>query len=176
MEVTFKYSIIRFKGNGITKRFSRCLTAQADLIVSEKGHMKALSIQQPWAWAILHGKPVENRTWPTRFTGQFLIHAGKKFDHEGYRWLLDNRDLLTAEIPHRDLFQCGGFVGKSRIVDCVNYHPSPFFFGPLGFVLADSHPTFFVPYRGQLGFFEVPREIANQALEMDGQKDARHSA
>ncbi|MEA3414869.1 MAG: hypothetical protein U9R02_01735 [Thermodesulfobacteriota bacterium] len=135
--------------------------------------MKALSIQQPWAWAILHGKPVENRTWPTRFTEQFLIHAGKKFYHEGYRWLLDNRNLFTAELPHRDVFQYGGFVGKSRVVD---YHPSPFFFGPRGFVLIDSQSIVFIPYRGQLGFFDVPKEIANQALEMDGQKDARHSA
>lgn len=138
--------------------------------------MKALSIQQPWAWAILNGKPVENRTWPTHFTGQFLIHASKKFDLFGYGWLLEHRDLLTTEIPHRDLFQCGGFVGRSRIIDCVNRYLSPFFFGPWGFVLTDSHPTIFVPYRGQLGFFDVPDEIANKALEIDVQKDARDSA
>ena len=32
--------------------------------------MKALSIQQPWAWLIAHGKKdVENRTWATAFRG-----------------------------------------------------------------------------------------------------------
>lgn len=138
--------------------------------------MKALSVQQPWAWANLHGKPVENRTWSTRFTGRFLIHASKKFDHDGFRWLLEHRDFLDTEIPHRDTFQCGGFVGMSRIIDCVDFHSSPFFFGPWGFVLTDSKPIDFMPYRGQLGFFDVPDEIANQALELDGQKDARHSA
>src|SRR3972149_11819690 len=52
------------------------------------GPMKALSIIQPWAWLIVHGhKPVENRRWPTSFRGQFLIHAGKKFDHEAIFWL-----------------------------------------------------------------------------------------
>jgi hypothetical protein len=121
--------------------------------------MKALSTKQPWAWAILHGKPVENRTWPTCFTGQFLIHAGKKFDHEGYRWLLEHRDLLDSDIPHRDSFQFGGFVGISKVVDCVDYHPSLFFFGPWGFVLGDSKPIDFIPYKGQLGFFNVPDEI-----------------
>ena len=146
------------------------------MVSDTRPNMKALSIQQPWAWAIFNGKPVENRTWPTHFTGQFLIHAGKKFDYEGYRWLLDNRNLLTAELPHRDVFQCGGFVGKSRVVDCVDYHPSPFFFGPWGFVLIDSQSIPFIPYRGQLGFFDVPEEIANQSLEPDGQKDARRSA
>ena len=126
--------------------------------------MKALSIQQPWAWAILHGKPIENRTWPTHFAGRFLIHTGKKFDLYGYSWLLDHRDLLTAEIPHRDSFQRGGFVGKSRIIDCVDRHPSQFFFGPWGFVLTDSQPIEFIPYRGQLGFFDVPDEIANKRV------------
>ena len=32
--------------------------------------MKALSIHQPWAWAILNaGKTVENRTWSTNYQG-----------------------------------------------------------------------------------------------------------
>lgn len=136
--------------------------------------MKALSIQQPWAWAILHGKPVENRTWPTRFTGQFLIHTGKKFDLNGFSWLLNHRDLLTTEIPHRDSFPCGGFVGISKIIDCVDYHESPFFFGPWGFVLADTRPTVFIPYRGKLGFFYVPDKIVNQSLEL-AEKDRQLS-
>lgn len=29
--------------------------------------MKALSLTQPMAWAIFHGKDIENRTWPTKF-------------------------------------------------------------------------------------------------------------
>ena len=132
--------------------------------------MKALSIQQPWTWAILHGKSVENRTWPTRFTGPIFLHAGKTFDHEGYHWLLNHRDLFDVDIPHRDCFQTGGIVGKSRIIDCVDYHPSPFFFGPWGFVLTNSVPVNFVPLRGQLGFFDVPEEIANKAMEC-GKKD-----
>ncbi len=124
--------------------------------------MKALSIQQPWAWAIMNGKTVENRTWPTHFRGRFLIHTGKKFDPFGYDWILEHRGLLTAEIPHRELFSCGGFVGRSRIIDCVDRHSSPFFFGPWGFVLTDSHPIEFIPYRGQLGFFDVPDEILGE--------------
>src|SRR5438045_8559495 len=39
--------------------------------------MKALSIRQPWAWLIVNGhKPVENRSWSTKYTGKLLIHAG----------------------------------------------------------------------------------------------------
>ena len=53
--------------------------------------MKALSINQPWAWTILFaGKEVENRTWRTEFRGEFYIHAGKRFDEEGLVWIGSN--------------------------------------------------------------------------------------
>lgn len=33
--------------------------------------VKALSVRQPWAWAIVHaGKDVENRNWPTPHRGR----------------------------------------------------------------------------------------------------------
>ena len=42
------------------------------------GSIRALSIRQPWCHHILHdGKDVENRDWPTKGRGWFLIHAGK---------------------------------------------------------------------------------------------------
>lgn len=38
--------------------------------------MKALSLRQPWCWAVLHaGKRVENRVWRTSYRGPFLLHA-----------------------------------------------------------------------------------------------------
>jgi hypothetical protein len=38
--------------------------------------VKALSIRQPWVWAIVHaGKDIENRTWWTPYRGPVLIHA-----------------------------------------------------------------------------------------------------
>jgi hypothetical protein len=44
--------------------------------------MRALTVRQPWAWAIPHaGKDVENRTWTNRFvTGTIAIHAGYGLD------------------------------------------------------------------------------------------------
>jgi ASCH domain len=33
----------------------------------------ALSVRQPWAWAIVSGyKDVENRSWPTNYRGTYL--------------------------------------------------------------------------------------------------------
>ena len=43
--------------------------------------MRALSVRQPWAQAILDGiKRVENRTWKTSYRGQLVIHASKTVD------------------------------------------------------------------------------------------------
>lgn len=39
--------------------------------------VKALTVHQPWAWAIAHGhKPVENRTQRTSHRGLTAVHAG----------------------------------------------------------------------------------------------------
>lgn len=39
--------------------------------------MKALTVRQPSAWSIFHGKDVENRSgWRYTYTGPLVIHAG----------------------------------------------------------------------------------------------------
>ena len=119
--------------------------------------MKALSIKQPWAWAILEGfKPVENRKWFTKFRGDLLIHSPKSYDKIGEIVLLDN----GIQVPRPDLFDYGALIGKVTVIDCVRHHPSPFFFGPWGFVL--ENPVKFekaIVWRGQLGLFDVPDEM-----------------
>lgn len=115
--------------------------------------MKALSIRQPWAWLIVTGhKDVENRTWPTSFRGEFLIHAGKAFDYEGYEWVVSEMGLVLPE-PAR--FERGGIVGEAEMIDCVTRHDSAWFFGPYGFAIRNARPRRFLPMRGKLGFFEV---------------------
>ena len=84
-----------------------------------------------------------------------MIHASKTFDHDGYFWLLENRNLLTAEIPARDDFKMGGIIGKVKMVDCVSWHPSPLFFGPWGHVYENPEPLPFLPCKGKLGIFEI---------------------
>lgn len=58
----------------------------------------------------------------------------------------------------------GGIVGVARLVDCVTMHGSGWFLGPYGFVLDQVRRTKFVPWKGALGFFEVPTHIALIAL------------
>ncbi len=132
--------------------------------------VKALSIQQPWAWLIVHGfKDVENRTWPTNERGTILIHAGKTVDGHGYRWILD--DFPDLQMPPLHQMPRGGIVGMANLVDCVTKHESPWFFGPYGFVLSQARPRSFWPYSGRLGFFaiDVERMIREAPdVEFDG--------
>lgn len=123
----------------------------------------ALSIRQPWAWLIVHGyKDIENRDWPTSFRGRLLVHAGKTMTRKYYEETVGELrlgGLCPADMPVFEDLQRGGFVGWTRIVDCVQNHPSPWkqAMSPYGFVLQDSRPIPFVPWNGRLGFFNVPR-------------------
>ena len=90
--------------------------------------MKALSIQQPWAWAIVNGfKPVENRTWRTNYTGPLLIHAGKrelKTDVYSMARLVagevSDSDPIEVIEKYRDERVLGAIVGACVLKKCVD--------------------------------------------------------
>ena len=114
----------------------------------ESGRVKALSIKQPYPHHIFHdGKDVENRDWPTKGRGWFLIHAGVSKSE------LDREDEADMAMPR------GGIVGAARIVDCVTDMDSVWFFGRYGFVLRDAIPIPLVPCKGMLGFFSPPADV-----------------
>lgn len=123
----------------------------------------ALSIRQPWCFAILHGgKDIENRNWPTKVRGRILIHASKK--HDGGDSAADIFDLMSEtgfsdakidRLVKAHPLEFGGIVGEVEIVDCVARHESKWFFGPFGFVLRNAKPLPFRPFKGRLGFFNV---------------------
>jgi len=143
--------------------------------------MKALSIRQPWAWLIIHaGKDIENRSWNgaypaymeaccmARDGARILIHAGKGMTRDEYEEALDTCHMVSRTHPFPagvmlpafgDLPR-GGIVGSARIARVVSNHTSPWFFGPLGLVLADVRAETFRPCKGALGFFHVPDEAA----------------
>lgn len=109
------------------------------------GQIKALSIKQPYPHHIFYdGKDVENRDWPTKGRGWFIIHAGV------------SKSELDMSIPKEAAMPRGGIVGMAKIVDCVTSMQSPWFFGKYGFVLRCAFPVQLIPCRGMLGFFTPP--------------------
>ncbi len=146
---------------------------------------RALSIRQPWAWAIVRPdlvgdaradavargeiKDIENRDWRTDFRGPVLIHASKWWNKGE---MADDADSIrairesvggTTRVPRMswdDLrAMTGGIVGVATIVDAVDASASPWFFGRYGFVLRDVQPLPFTPCKGALGFFAVPPDV-----------------
>src|SRR5215472_2285942 len=74
--------------------------------------MKALSVCQPWAWAIVHGlKTVENRYRPTRHRGPLVIHASRSRRYLGK----DFANLLPG-LPPADRLDFGVLVGVVEVV------------------------------------------------------------
>lgn len=132
--------------------------------VSSLPQLPVLSIRQPWAWSIATiGKDIENRTWPTKFRGEFLIHAGKGCTQNEY---LDARDFALSAVgqeyrnkgirfPGWKELDRGGIVGIAEIVDCVQASESKWFMGKYGFVIRNARPLPFVPCNGALGFFRL---------------------
>lgn len=142
--------------------------------------MKALSIQQPYSWLITNGfKDIENRDWMTDYRGLILIHAGKKLDTGilktmTLRWqqqaLPDHWEPAWGLLPENDGFELGGIVGYATLQKVVTNHTSPWFVGKYGFVLTQRHAVPFMPLRGQLGLFDVPKEIEDEINEIREQR------
>lgn len=122
--------------------------------------MRTLSILQPYAWLIVNGyKDIENRTWYTPVRGQFLVHAGKKYGPRIHADYVEDMQFYGVTLPSfaEMMAMTGGIVGLANITDCVKTHPSKWkMMGTWGFVLNEQAPLPFRPWRGQLGFFDVP--------------------
>lgn len=88
--------------------------------------MRVLTVQQPWAWAIFHGKDVENRSQLWKYRGPLAIHAGARVSDRGRKSVLIE-DALTEAIlnnapsgqrkPATDVL--GAILG---VVDLVDTH------------------------------------------------------
>lgn len=131
--------------------------------------MRALSIRQPWAWAILHaGKDVENRDWRAAWapSGELLLHAAKGCTLQEFREAADVIEGISGRRPPPlDQLARGGIVGAFRVSRAVRQeHPASRWAVP-GLVhlhLVDVRPLPFVELAGQLGFFEVPPSVVTR--------------
>jgi hypothetical protein len=131
--------------------------------------VKALSVRQPWAWLIIHGgKDIENRAWHTNVRGRVLIHAAKGMTLDEYHGAINfivapGMPPLPFDLPAFKHLERGGIIGSVEIMGCVRHSESPWFAGKFGFVLRNPKECLFAPWRGQLGFFDVPNTLVKEA-------------
>ena len=88
--------------------------------------MKALSVRAPWWWAILHGKPVENREWYTNVRGRIVLHASKWWNWEALKedWLvivqMAEGDGITLPLVDKDAtaaMKAAGFASRGQVLE-----------------------------------------------------------
>jgi len=119
--------------------------------------MKALSVKQPWAWAIIHaGKDIDNRPRRTHHTGTIAIH-GSLQPFIGWEKFYPKR---AAKPPSNDGWERGAIIGFVDLVECVDDSRSKWFSGPFGYVLKNPRPLRKpIPCKGALGLWEIPPKI-----------------
>lgn len=133
--------------------------------------LKALSLWQPWAWALIHaGKDVENRPWRTNYRGRLYIHAAKRKPTDDELWSFlelfegANRERCHRIVPNvssameylRSVCWLGGMVGHVDLVDCVRSSGSPWGADDQWhWKIANPVAIPFVPYRGRQGLFNI---------------------
>lgn len=120
----------------------------------------ALSVRQPWAWALMHGgKDVENRSrapsGAARLIGHRLaIHASSGMTRQEYCAASVFMQRIGVTCPPPADLPRGCVIGSVRLVRLDRESDSPWFFGPCGLVVDDPRPCLPIPATGALGLFD----------------------
>ena len=120
--------------------------------MSESSELRALSIRQPWAYAILHlGKDVENRPWRTHRRGRILVQASLNIER-------DEAEKLRLD---PDRLHTGAIVGSVDIVDCVQNSKSKWAIKGQWHWILENPRVLATPieFTGALGFIKVPPKL-----------------
>lgn len=143
----------------------------------------ALSVRQPWSWAIIHaGKDVENRSdaairhMDFRRVHRLAIHASKGMTQDEYEHARAFMGSIGVNCPLAADLLRGGVIGSVAVIGIVKNSGSPWFFGPRGILLKSPEPCEFSAGPGAFGLFDwAPKEGAaaeTPALWMTREKNA----
>lgn len=137
--------------------------------------MKALTLTPPLDWLCSRGiKTIENRSWPTKEQGWFLIHAASTMSQEDYDLCeqFARGEGYEGPLPKPHEVRRGCIVGAARLVGCLHNNerarigrPTRWAMqGQFGFDLADALPLPPVPAKGALSFWKVPKSVRETLL------------
>lgn len=117
--------------------------------------MKAITVRQPWAWAIVHGgKTIENRALAWSYRGPLAIHAGLRWSERGGAdtrviqafvadWRRRNLPPGFAELAAQGLAK-GDLANKYGVIlgvaELVDAHPDAGCCRPWGESTYTEHP------------------------------------
>lgn len=120
----------------------------------------ALSIRQPWAWAVVAGhKPIENRSHGSIRAGRMdlrriAIHAATGMREAEYAWAVWKMAQVGVKVPPPSALPRGALIGAVDVTDIITESDSPWFGGPCGLVLQNPVQSAPLPCTGALGYFK----------------------
>lgn len=135
----------------------------------------ALSVRQPWAWAIFHGKDVENRSVGAvrhgMRPGSICIHASKGMTQVEYEYAREIIQKNGVECPAPADLVRGAIVGTVEVTRIARpgdkrLEGNPWYFGECGLVLAKQAELYTpIPCNGALGYFPWEKQPPATALQ-----------
>lgn len=137
--------------------------------------MKALTIKQPWAHAIVAGhKRIENRVWRTHYRGPLAIHAGKAKDLLDAHYPAAWQQQYGTPWPPLTALRFGAVIGVVELVDVVPLADLPediashvFAEGPYCWILANPRPCAPIRCPGNQQLW-TPDDVTLSALQAAG--------
>ena len=126
----------------------------------------ALSVRQPWAWAIVAGhKVIENRSLGSIRAGRMTcrriaIHAATGMKKDEYLWAVWRLERHGVRCPAAADLVRGAIVGAVDVVEIVTESDSEWFGGQAGLVLENAVACEPIPATGELGYFKWERRGA----------------
>jgi hypothetical protein len=150
--------------------------------------LRAITVKQPWAWAIAHGgKNIENRSRNLTYRGRLAIHAGKAWAWQGGQ----DRHVKQAFAPNQPAHAAGDDITPAQypgrfatgaviaVADLVDVHQGVGCCRPWGQVrnlgAATSHAAIYhlvlenvrplaepIACPGALGLWRLPQDVAEQ--------------
>ncbi len=145
--------------------------------------MRCISIRPPWSLVVADGrKTIENRPRPTRVRGPVLIHSSKRYNDDAEAFIRRACKKIGLPVPTLEDLRAtprGAIIGLVDIVECVSLVDVPraqraWALGPYCYFLTRARmfkqP---IPYKGSLGFFNVPDEIVARAMRTASSSVAR---
>lgn len=123
----------------------------------------ALSVRQPWAWAIIHGgKEIENRSLGSikagrMVPGKICIHAASGMKEDEYRYAHWRLARHGVACPRPDALVRAAIIGTVDVTGIITQSDSEWFGGEAGLVLENPVAITPIPAAGALGYFEWHR-------------------
>lgn len=123
---------------------------------------QAITVRQPWAWAIEHaGKDVENRSRSMGRPGWYFLHAGQanvwassEYAEAALQmWKRARKEPPKVTAPEFVNVRYGGVIGLVKLGPWETAIDSPWFQGPLGARIEAFIPLPFQAGAGKQGIF-----------------------